>query len=107
MLDCPAAMANVHFEQVDPNHLTRAILEVVKYSTRTVPEKSATKAPGTQAPAMTEWPGHLWREWWQAQQGFRRTPGKYAAATAGILSRIPSVMVAALATARAMAPGPD
>ncbi len=67
--------ANVHLQQVDPQNLTRALLEAVKYSAQIVPTKSEAKASrhASDAPTMIEWPHARFLEWWKAQQGFRRT----------------------------------
>jgi hypothetical protein len=66
---------HVNFQEIKKDDLMGAVLEIVKYSTRTVPEKSQGKAAKyeSKAPAMTEWPHAAWLEWWAAQQGFRRT----------------------------------
>lgn len=55
--------------------LTGAVKELAKYSAQAVATKSATKSArhSTKAPPMTEWPGALWCEWFDAQQRFRRT----------------------------------
>lgn len=81
--------ANLHVQRLEgsPESLTRALREVVKYSAQAVPSKSADKRArhATEAPAMVEWPGALWREWWDAQAGFRRTR------TYGACYRVPKV----------------
>ena len=69
--------ANIHITELgrDEQSLRSALLEAIKYSAQTVPEKSDGKAAAgdTAAPAMTEWPPERWIEWWKANQGFRRT----------------------------------
>ena len=66
--------------------LTQAMLELIKYTVATVPEKNGPKAGGHwqgnvyldgqgghQAPPLTHWPAGSFIEWWEAQQRFRRT----------------------------------
>ncbi len=69
--------ANIHLKELgrDELSLRSALLEAIKYSAQTVPDKSDRKAAdgATAAPAMTEWPHDRWVEWWDANQGFRRT----------------------------------
>lgn len=84
--------ANVHIQHIkgDEAAIRAALREAIKYSAQIVPEKSEEKAndgvraysvdgmdsgldPDTHAPAMTQWPAVRWCEWWDAQQGFRRT----------------------------------
>lgn len=62
-----------------------ALRELVKYAVRAVPEKSAEHASrhSTDAPAMIHWPAGLWREWWAAGLGKRRTRSY------GVLFRVP------------------
>jgi hypothetical protein len=68
---------NVHITRIKPSveGLTRALLEIVKYSAQIVPTKSEEKASRnkSKAPAMIEWDPVLWLEWWAAQTNFRRT----------------------------------
>lgn len=68
---------NCHMRPVkgDPGEIARAFNELLKYSARTVPEKSNDKASRhkSDAPAMTEWPASRFVEWFEAQQGFKRT----------------------------------
>lgn len=72
-----------------PESVAAAFRELIKYSVRAVPEKSAAKAacassaaPGADdplsghrppAPAMTEWTRPEFLEWWAAMKGRRRT----------------------------------
>ena len=62
---------NLYIKQVDPDNLSTAILELVKYSAKQVP-LSPDGTPEDKAPAMIEWPAARWLEWWDAQDGFRR-----------------------------------
>lgn len=68
---------NVELREIrsDTASLARTMNEIVKYAAAHVGGKSVEKhADGSsQAPPMTGWPGDLWREWFDAQQGFRRT----------------------------------
>ena len=67
---------NVHLNpiQADVGDLARTFRELIKYATRTVPEKSADKAGRkSRAPALIEWPAERFIEWHKAHQGFRRT----------------------------------
>lgn len=67
-----------HFQRVRPraDGLARALLELVKYSAKhTAKLDRAEGGPVAPEgpPAMDEWPPERLREWWAAQQGFRRT----------------------------------
>lgn len=53
--------------------LVHAFSEICKYATKTVSEKSAEKLGLSQAPAMVDWSGESWRQWFAANHGFRRT----------------------------------
>jgi len=55
--------------------LVHAFNEILKYSGSAIAAKSLEKSGSgkTEAPPMTEWPDGLWREWWAANKGFRRT----------------------------------
>ena len=59
----------------DAGEIARAFNELLKYGMRAVPEKSHSKASqhATDAPAMIEWPAERFVEWFEAQQGFKRT----------------------------------
>ena len=61
--------------QGDAGEIARAFNELLKYGARTVPEKSDDKASRhhSNAPAITEWPTSRFVEWFEAQQGFKRT----------------------------------
>lgn len=86
--------ANIHFQEVgkDEQSVSAAVRELVKYSALIVAEKSEfkkdealsadvgheldqadTTTPPDSAPGMLDWPPSLWLQWWEAQQGFRRT----------------------------------
>lgn len=79
---------NVHLQQVTPDAggLARAVSELCKYAAAHVGSKSAAKhADGaSKAPPMTQWAGERWREWYDAQQKFRRTRSY------GALYRVPA-----------------
>jgi len=66
--------------------LIHAFMEICKYATRTVPDKSAAKLGLTKAPPMTEWTDAQFRAWFAANYGFRRTR------TYGILNDAPGFM---------------
>ena len=61
----------------DLDVLTHAFMELAKYAGAPASSKSAQKADDGQsaAPAMTDWPAELWREWRTANKAFRRTRG--------------------------------
>lgn len=75
------------FRVLKPGNVDQAMRELIKYSVRTVPEKSAAKASEAALeaqsadlfpdkltpPAMTEWSAKEWLEWWRAMKGHRRT----------------------------------
>lgn len=83
---------NVHFQEIKQENdkplektISNSIRELIKYSSLIVSEKSQAKAGDKQeslfddspgfngAPGMLDWPTERFLEWWDAQQGFRRT----------------------------------
>lgn len=85
------------FRVLKPGNIEAAFRELIKYSTRAVPEKSAAKALGASPdgagavtaserlstiagsterpppPPMVEWTAAEWLEWWSVMKGRRRT----------------------------------
>lgn len=70
------AGCRVHFSQVKNVGglgLVKALLEIVKYSAKPCATNERDARDPDRAPFMTEWPPDRFIEWWDAQQGFRRT----------------------------------
>lgn len=71
--------ANIDFQTVNPGNLMGSVLELVKYATKLTatpshPEQAdwvGDRHDG--APALVQWPHARFLEWYDAQQGFRRT----------------------------------
>jgi len=66
---------NLEIKPVEANagDLAQTFNELIKYPTRAVSEKSASKGSKSKAPAMTDWPAERFIEWFEAQKRFRRT----------------------------------
>lgn len=68
---------NVEISRVEGNteQIVKALKEIIKYAVRITPVKSAEKSEQgkTRAPAMVEWPGRAWYEWYIAHVGWHRT----------------------------------
>lgn len=59
----------------DQAQIAAAMREMIKYAVQAMPGKSADhKRRGiSEAPALIEWPGDAFLEWWEGHQHFRRT----------------------------------
>lgn len=72
---------NAHFARLQGSEpkIRAALREIVKYSVRSVPEKSCAKAKAADAdgrppaPPLIEWTAVEFLEWWHAHRKFRRT----------------------------------